>query len=263
MGWARFPESRARGTGSAVKPPVIESILIAVDAAPFADRVGPWLPDIVGAGVRRATLFHAIEGTGEDCVRELDELRPRLDRLAVQLSARDVEADIALKRGDRVKWLVSLAALRTTQLLVVGARCSKEEHGSSIGTTLRLLLEQSHVPLLVLSGPRPPAQPRLFERPCLVAARRPDGRVEARAKSLIPATLHPVTSVPGDFSAASLLVTGPEPAGMTFDQLIAQAACPVLAFPAPSLADHTPGSPNTVNPPTEASGVTPNPGAVT
>jgi nucleotide-binding universal stress UspA family protein len=240
---------------------VIESILIAVDAAPFADRVGPWLPDIVGAGVRRATLFHAIEETGAACARELDELRPRLDSLAVQLSARDVEADIALKRGDRVKWLVSLAALRTTQLLVVGARCSREEQGASIGSTLRLLLEQSHVPLLVLSGSRPSAQPRLFERPCLLAGRRPDGRVETRAKALVPATLHPVTSVPGESAGASLIVTGPEPAGMTLSQLIAQAACPVLVFPAPSLADHTPGSPNTVTPPAEASRATPNPGA--
>ena len=240
---------------------MIESILIAVDAAPFAERVGPWLPDIVGAGVRRATLFHAIEGTGDDCARELDELRPRLDRLAVQLSARDVEADIALKRGDRVKWLVSLAALRTTQLLVVGARCSREEHGAPIGSTLRLLVEQSHVPLLVLSGPRPSAQPRLFERPCLLAGRRPDGRVEKRAKSLVPATLHPSISVPGDCAGASLIVTGPEPAGMTLDQLIALAACPVLVFPAPSLADHTPGSPNTVTPPAEAPGLTPNTGA--
>jgi len=243
---------------------VIESILIAVDAAPFADRVGQWLPDIVGAGVRRATLFHAIEGTGDACAKELDELRPRLDRLAVQLSARDVEADIALKRGDRVKWLVSLAALRTTQLLIVGTRCSKEDHGSTIGSTLRLLIEQSHVPLLVLGSSRAAAQPRLFERPCLVTSRRTEGRVEARARTLVPATLHPVTSVPGDPcpSGASLLVTGPEPAGMTLDQLLAQAACPVLVFPAPSLADHLPGSPGTATPPPEASGVTRNTGAV-
>ena len=239
---------------------MIESILIAVDAAPFADRVGPWIPDIVGAGVRRATLFHAIEETGEACARELDELRPRLDRLAVQLSARDVEADIALKRGDRVKWLVSLAELRTTQLLVVGAHCSKEERGASIGVTLRLLLEQSHVPLLVINGARVNAQLRLFERPCLIAGRRPDSRVETRAKALIPATLHSVTAVPSDPSYASLFVTGPEPAGMTFDQLTAQATCPVLAFPSPSLADHAPGSPNTVTPPTEVTGAMPNPG---
>ena len=243
---------------------MIESILIAVDAAPFADRVSPWLPDIVGAGVRRATLFHAIEETGEACARELDELRPRLDRLAVQLSARDVEADIALKRGDRVKWLVSLAALRTTQLLVVGTRCSKDELTVPIGSTLRLLVEQSHVPLLVLAGPRPSAQPRLFERPCLVADRHHDGRVEQRARALVPATLHLVSSAPGDSSSssASLLVTGPEPVGTTLDQLLAQAACPVLVFPTPSLADHTPGSPNTAIPPTEASGATRNTGAV-
>ena len=242
---------------------MIESILIAVDAAPFADRVGPWLPDLVGAGVRRATLFHAIEGTGEDCARELDELRPRLDRLAVQLSARDVDADIALKRGDRVKWLLSLAEVRTSHLLVVGTRCSREE-GPAIGSTLRLLLEQSHVPLLVLGSARPSAQLHLFERPCLFPSRRPEGRVEARARTVVPATLHPATSVPGDPcpSGASLLVTGPEPDGTTLDQLLVQAACPVLVFPAPSLADHTSGSPGTVNPPPEASGVTPDPGAI-
>jgi nucleotide-binding universal stress UspA family protein len=243
---------------------VIESILIAVDAAPFADRVVPWLPDIVGAGVRRATLFHAIEEMGEACARELDELRPRLDRLAVQLSARDVEADIALKRGDRVKWLVSLAALRTMQLLVVGSRCSRDEQTAPIGSTLRQLVEQSHVPLLVLSGPRPPAQPRLFERPCLIADRRYEGRVEQRARALVPATLHPVSSASGDpcSSGASMLVTGPEPVGTTLDQLLTQAACPVLVFPAPSLADHTLGGPNTAIPPTEASGATPRTGAV-
>ena len=100
---------------------MIESLLIAVDAAPFADRVAGYLPDLVSAGVRRATLFHAIEGVGAECVKELDNLRPRLDRLAVQLSAREVEADIALKRGDRVRWLTSLAELRTCQVLVVGA----------------------------------------------------------------------------------------------------------------------------------------------
>ena len=241
---------------------MIESILIAVDAAPFADRVGPWLPDIVGAGVRRATLFHAIEGTGEDCARELDELRPRLDRLAVQLSARDVEADIALKRGDRVKWLVSLAALRTTQLLVVGARCSRTDHGGAIGSTLRLLVEQSDVPLLVVGCPRVASQPRLFERARLVGCRRHDAQVEARARALVPATLHAAVPGPGDpgLEGASLLVAGPEPAEGTLDQLIAQATCPVLVFPAPSLAGHAPGSPCTVTPPPEGPGTAPRPG---
>ena len=77
----------------------------------------------------------------------------------------------------------------------------------------------------------------------------------------MPATLHPATSVPGDCAGASLFVTGSEPAGMTLEQLIAQAACPVLVFPAPSLADHTPGSPNTATPPAEAPSATPSPGA--
>ncbi len=240
---------------------MIESILIAVDAAPFADRVGPWIPDIVGAGVRRATLFHAIEETGEACARELDELRPRLDRLAVQLSARDVEADIALKRGDRVKWLVSLAELRTTQLLVVGARCSKEERGASIGVTLRLLLEQSHVPLLVLNGVRASAQLRLFERPCLLAGRRPDSRVETRARALIPATLHPVTSVPSDPSSVSLFVHRPR-AGRVDDRTAASlrrpARCSLSRLP--RLQTTPLGVRNTVTPPTEAAGAMPNPG---
>ena len=244
---------------------MIESILIAVDAAPFAERVGPWLPDLVGAGLRRATLFHAIEGTGDACARELDELRPRLDRLAVQLSARDVEADIALKRGDRVKWLVSLAALRTTQLLVVGSRCSKEPPAApTIGSTLRLLIEQSHVPLLVLNALRTADQAQLFERPCVVPSRRPEGRVDARAAGLVPTALLPLTSATGDpcASGASLLVTGPEPDGIALEALLAEAACPVLVFPAPALAEHPSGSPNPAHPSPDVSGVAPFPGTI-
>lgn len=244
---------------------MIESILIAVDAAPFAERVGPWLPDLVGAGLRRATLFHAIEGTGDDCARELDELRPRLDRLAVQLTARDVEADIALKRGDRVKWLVSLAALRTTQLLVVGSACSKEPPAQpTVGSTMRLLLEQSHVPLLVLNAPRTADQAQLFERPYVLGSRRPEGRADARVQGLVPGTLRPLASAHGDpcASGASLIVTGPEPEGIALDHLLATAACPVLVFPAPALAEHPHGSPNTVTPPPDVPAVTPFPGTI-
>jgi len=236
---------------------VIESLLIAVDAAPFADRVAGWLPDLVSAGVRRATLFHAIEAVGEDCVKELDALRPRLDRLAVQLSAREVEADIALKRGDRVRWLTSLAELRTCQVLVVGVRCSLASNERTIGSTLRLLLEESHVPLLVLPGPFDPAARRLFEQPVLLSKGRSSAALESLARALIPVPLRvaafgPDESVPSD---ASLLVAGPELSGHAFERVIAACSCPVLAFPAPSLSVHPEKGPSTViTPPSEASG---------
>jgi len=238
---------------------VIESLLIAVDAAPFADRVAGWLPDLVSAGVRRATLFHAIEAVGADCVKELDALRPRLDRLAVQLSAREVEAEIALKRGDRVRWLTSLAELRTSQVLVVGVRCSLETRERTIGATLRLLLEESHVPLLVLPGPFDPSAPRMFDQPTLITGGRDGAALEARARALIPvplrvATLGPDQAVP---SGASLLVAGPEISGHAFERVIAGCACPVLAFPAPSLSIQPEKGPSTVvTPPSEASGAT-------
>jgi nucleotide-binding universal stress UspA family protein len=235
---------------------VIESLLIAVDAAPFADRVAGWLPDLLSAGVRRATLFHAIEGVGTECVKELDSLRPRLDRLAVQLSAREVEADIALKRGDRVRWLTSLAELRTCQVLVVGAHCSVVPPATTIGSTLRLLLEESHVPLLVLTGPYDANAPRLFERPYLLSSGRQVAALESRARALVPVTLHTTTLGAGETipPGASLLVTGPEPSGDAFERLLAHSSCPVLVFPAPSLAVHLEKGPSTVTPPSEATG---------
>ena len=236
---------------------VIESLLIAVDAAPFADRVAGWLPDLVSAGVRRATLFHAIEGVGTECVKELDNLRPRLDRLAVQLSAREVEADIALKRGDRVRWLTSLAELRTCQVLVVGAHCSVEPPQTmTIGSTLRMLLEESHVPLLILTGAYDPTAPRLFERPYLLSSGRQMAALESRARALIPVTLHTTTLGAGETipPGASLLVVGPEPSGDAFERLLSRSSCPVLAFPAPSLAVHLEKGPSTVTPPSEATG---------
>jgi len=236
---------------------VIESLLIAVDAAPFADRVASWLSDLVSAGVRRATLFHAIEGVGADCVKELDDLRPRLDRLAVQLSAREVETEISLKRGDRVRWLTSLAELRTGQVLVLGTHCSVAPSARPIGSTLRLLLEASHAPLLVLGTTFEPSDPRLFDRPYLLTGGRQAAALESRARSLIPVPLRAVAvgtgdSVPED---ASLVVTGPEPSSDAFERLISRSSCPVLAFPAPSLSLHPEKGPSIViSPPSEASG---------
>jgi len=234
---------------------VIESLLIAVDAAPFADRVAGWLPDLLSAGVRRATLFHAIEGVGAECVKELDNLRPRLDRLAVQLSAREVEADIALKRGDRVRWLTSLAELRTCQVLVVGAHCSVAP-SATIGTTLRLLLEESHVPLLILTGAYDPSAPRLFDRPYLLSSGRQAAALEKAARALVPVTLHTTTLGAGETipPGASLLVTGPEPSGDGFERLLSRSSCPVLVFPAPSLAVQPEKGPSAVTPPSEATG---------
>jgi len=237
---------------------VIESLLIAVDAAPFADRVAGWLPDLVSAGVRRATLFHAIEGVGAECVKELDDLRPRLDRLAVQLTAREVEADIALKRGDRVRWLTSLAELRTSQVLVLGARCSAAPHQRAIGATLRLLLEESHVPLLVLPAAKDAATPRLFDKPVLLSNGRTAAQLESRARALIPVALRVVTHAADapPPAEASLIVVGPELVGHTFERIITSgSSSPVLVFPAPSLSVHPEKGPSTVvTPPSEASG---------
>ena len=237
---------------------VIESLLIAVDAAPFADRVAGWLPDLVSAGVRRATLFHAIEGVGAECVKELDDLRPRLDRLAVQLSASDVEADIALKRGDRVRWLTSLAELRTSQVVVLGVRCSMASSQHSIGSTLRLLLEESHAPLLVLPAPVDPAAPRLFDEPILLANGRSTAALEARARALIPVPLRSAKFGPDDAAPpeASLIVAGPGLSGHALERVLTTGcSCPVLVFPAPSLSIHPEKGPSTVvTPPSEASG---------
>jgi nucleotide-binding universal stress UspA family protein len=236
---------------------VIESLLIAVDAAPFADRVAGWLPDLVGAGVRRATLFHAIEGVGSECVKELDDLRPRLDRLAVQLSAREVETDISLKRGDRVRWLTSLAELRTSQILVVGQRGASTSSASAIGSTLRLLMESARVPLLVITAAREAAAPRLFDRPFLLDGGARSAALESRARLLLPVPLHS-SALQADQNAppgASLLVTGPEISGDAFGRLLRRCSCPVLAFPAPSLSLQPERGPSTVlTPPSEASG---------
>jgi len=237
---------------------VIESLLIAVDAAPFADRVASWLPDLVSAGVRRATLFHAIEGVGAECVKELDDLRPRLDRLAVQLAACEVEADIALKRGDRVRWLTSLAELRTSQVLVLGVRCSAAPHQRTIGATLRLLLEESHVPLLVLPAVKDAKGPRLFDKPLLLSDGRSATALETRSRALIPVPLRVAKFAPGDVppADASLIVAGPELSGHAFERVITTGtSCPVLVFPAPSLSIHPEKGPSTVvTPPSEASG---------
>jgi hypothetical protein len=133
---------------------MLGTLLVSVDSAPFAERVREWLPDLVRSGVRRATLFHAIDEARGEVSEELEGLRPELDRLAVALSSQSVETDIALKRGDAVHWLLALATSRRADLLLVAAP-------ADAGAANRLLdiVEQARCPVLVLPAhaPIPPA----------------------------------------------------------------------------------------------------------
>jgi nucleotide-binding universal stress UspA family protein len=213
---------------------MVDSLIIAVDAAPFADRVGGWLPDLLRAGVRRVTLFHAIEAEGPDCAMELDSLRPKLDRLAVQLSAESVEVELALKRGDPFKWLVSLAALRPSQMIVLGPHCSLRAQASSVGSLLSRLLDESPSPLLVIPRPRRPGEPGLFDHPVLLDGPSKTTRLDAQARALVPTACSSASasSNGGLPAGASLLVTGRTPAGGRLEELLIEAPCPVLVIPA-------------------------------
>ncbi|MBI4542350.1 MAG: universal stress protein [Gemmatimonadetes bacterium] len=212
-------------------------MLIAVDAAPFAERVSSWLPDLVPAGVRRATLLHIIQRAGEACADELDELRPSLDRLAVHLSAHAVEAEVALKRGDRARWILTLAELRAAQLIVMGPHCSISDDAGPIGSTLRLVLEESPVPLLLIGVAKVSDGPRLFERPFLFSAHQPDPVLEGLARWLIPASILPTRLEAGEcwLPGQSLVVTGTDPGNCILEDVLREAWCPALVFPARSL----------------------------
>jgi len=133
---------------------MLGTLLVSVDSARFAERVREWLPDLVRTGVRRATLFHAIDEARGEVSAELEDLRPELDRLAVALSSQSVQTDVALKRGDAAHWLLALSTSRHADLLLV-------EAPADAGAANRLLdiLEQARCPVLVLPAhaPIPPA----------------------------------------------------------------------------------------------------------
>ncbi|MBI1723283.1 MAG: universal stress protein [Gemmatimonadetes bacterium] len=219
---------------------MVESLLIAVDAAPFADRVSGWLPDLLRAGVRRVTLYHAIEREGPGCALELDELRPKLDRLAVQLSAGTVDVELAFKRGDRFRWLVSLVALRGSQLIVLGPRCSLGAAGPNVGSLLGRLLDESPVPLLVVPRARGDDDLPLLDHPFLIEGGTTEPWVDAQARALVPTVLPAGGLSPdGRYPAgASLLVTGRTPTGGRLEELLLDAPCPVLVIPAHADATH-------------------------
>ncbi len=132
---------------------MVSHVLVSIDTAPFAERVRQWLPNLVRSGIRRATLFHAIDEARGEVSAELEGLRPELDRLAVALSSQSIETDLALKRGDAVHWLLALASSRHADLLLV-------ESPADAGASNRLLdlVEQARCPVLVIPAhaPSPP-----------------------------------------------------------------------------------------------------------
>lgn len=211
---------------------MLHSALVAVDAAPFAERVGTWLPDLAGGGLRRATLFHAMEADGPDGASELDALRPWLDHLAVKLAATAVEVEIALKRGDRLRWLLSLLGVRKADVLIIGPRCSRAPGKGTVGTLLAPLLDECPTPVLVLPRSRRPEDPALFSHPLA----SDDGELVDAAHSLLPRSTFTRTSHPlAHRAGASLLVTRPGMADAPLEQALEAAAWPVLIFPAQAL----------------------------
>lgn len=206
---------------------------MAVNDAAFAERASAWLPDLVSLGFGRVTLFHAIGDDGPAVAEDLDRLRPLLDRLAVTLSAHGVETEIALKRGDAIKWLTALAALRQSDVIVAGAR---EGPAGATSAYLEPLLAQSPVPVLVLPLERAATAPGLAARPVLLSGEY-DVEVEQASRDLVPAALAtarlgPEGALP---QGASLLVTGPAPSGGSLVEVLDAATCPVLLFPSRTL----------------------------
>lgn len=171
------------------------SIIIAIDSAESAEHVAAWLPVLVTARFRRVTLFHAVPEDAEAVGAELDTLRPLLDRLAVALSAHAVETDIAFKRGDMVKWLIALAELRHSELLVVSLP------GREPPEYVERLCAHSTVPVLALPACRP----------------RPGMRIDL------------------DLPDASMLVSAPAPSGSHLADLLGGSDCPILLYPSRSM----------------------------
>jgi hypothetical protein len=126
---------------------MLNTVLVSIESAGVAERLRDWIPDLVGTGLRHVTLFHAIEDGKGGVNEELDRIRPELDRLAVALSSQSVEADVALKRGDAVPWLVALATSRHADLIVVETPAD-----ANAANRLLELLEQAPCPVLAMPG---------------------------------------------------------------------------------------------------------------
>src|SRR5512140_517991 len=164
------------------------SLLIAVDGAQCAEHIDAWLPVLVTAGFQRATLFHAVREDYHKVADSLDALRPLLDRLANTLSAHGIDTDVALKRGDVVKWLIALAEVRKSDLIVVALPAAR----GAMPEYLEELSAGSPIPVLVLPTGQPRSQGRLYARPMRIAG-SDDAELSGAAATLIHAPLSTVT----------------------------------------------------------------------
>lgn len=207
------------------------SILIAIDSAKGAEHIAAWLPVLASARFCRASLFHAVPEDSPDVSKDLDALRPLLDKLAVSLSAHGVQTDVAFKRGDVVKWLIALAELRRSDLIVA----STMREGARLPGYLERLCLESPVPVLVLPKAQPGGAGTLDAHPVLLLGAE-ESKVESFASDVVHAPLLPMRLAEGaDLPDASVLVMGPAPAGSRLADLLGGATCPVLLYSSRSM----------------------------
>lgn len=194
------------------------SLIAAIRDSGCADVLARWLPDLVAAGFRRVTVFHSVP---QGRSGELDQLRPALDRLNLMTSLLGVETDLALKRGDASAWLLAMAELRHTDVIVLRRR--------GAGALLDVLAEWSRVPVIALPDARPPEPARGLARPALVAGYREEvvlavARRVIREPVVIVAA-HAHHALPEGTGA---VISGPVSAGTPAAELLDGARCPVL-----------------------------------
>ncbi|HWV58576.1 MAG TPA: universal stress protein [Longimicrobiales bacterium] len=167
---------------------MFRKVLVAMDLSPATEALISALPGMRQFGTQELNLVHVAKPFSQPISRsmeELNELRARVNRLAESLRAHGFEVTADVPTGEPAAEIVSSAARRAADLILIGSRSRTRIQEAFVGSVSWDVVRQARRPVLLQR----------------IEANRPDpeAALESRAVGLPRRVLHPT-----DFSDIAL-----------------------------------------------------------
>ncbi len=131
---------------------MFERVLVAMDLSPATEALVSTLPGLREFGTREIILAHVARPIREpvsNSLREIGDLRERLNELAGRLAEEDVRVTVEVPNGSPASELIKVADAKDPDVIVVGSRSHTRIREAFVGSVAWELVRRANRPVML------------------------------------------------------------------------------------------------------------------